>query len=140
MPDNACGLKVLSHSTSVTIWHACQGLPLASRAAACRVACDTSSPYTCFTTAAHAGTGPQHVRMWLQVTISLLEEAMLKGGKQQVLIDGFPRNEENRSAFEAQVTFPRQPAWHPDSDDTANGVILPSPDMSSPPLTMYCHS
>ena len=39
----------------------------------------------------------------LQVTISLLEEAMLKGGKQQVLIDGFPRNEENRAAFEAQV-------------------------------------
>ena len=38
-----------------------------------------------------------------QVTISLLEDAMLKGGKQQVLIDGFPRNEENRSAFESQV-------------------------------------
>lgn len=38
-----------------------------------------------------------------QVTISLLEEAMLKGGKQQVLIDGFPRNEENRAAFESQV-------------------------------------
>ena len=45
------------------------------------------------------------MRAWLQVTISLLEEAMLKGGKQQVLIDGFPRNEENRSAFEAQVIF-----------------------------------
>ena len=41
----------------------------------------------------------------LQVTISLLEEAMLKGGKQQVLIDGFPRNEENRGAFEAQVIY-----------------------------------
>lgn len=27
----------------------------------------------------------------------------MKGGKQQVLIDGFPRNEENRAAFEAQV-------------------------------------
>ncbi len=39
----------------------------------------------------------------MQVTISLLEEAMLKGGKQQVLIDGFPRNEENRAAFESQV-------------------------------------
>ncbi|EIE21451.1 uridylate kinase [Coccomyxa subellipsoidea C-169] len=38
-----------------------------------------------------------------RVTISLLEEAMLKGGKQQVLIDGFPRNEENRSAFESQT-------------------------------------
>lgn len=44
----------------------------------------------------------------LQVTISLLEEAMLKGGKQQVLIDGFPRNEENRAAFEAQVIY-----WSP---------------------------
>ncbi len=44
--------------------------------------------------------------MWqFQVTISLLEEAMLKGGKQQVLIDGFPRNEENRAAFEAQVIY-----------------------------------
>ena len=40
---------------------------------------------------------------FLQVTISLLEEAMLKAGKQQVLIDGFPRNEENRAAFELQV-------------------------------------
>ena len=30
---------------------------------------------------------------------------MLKGGKQQVLIDGFPRNEENRAAFEAQVIY-----------------------------------
>ena len=40
---------------------------------------------------------------FLQVTISLLEEAMLKADKQQVLIDGFPRNEENRAAFESQV-------------------------------------
>ena len=46
------------------------------------------------------------LRTWPQVTISLLEEAMLKGGKQQVLIDGFPRNEENRAAFEAQVALP----------------------------------
>ncbi|BDA44677.1 UMP-CMP kinase 3 [Coccomyxa sp. Obi] len=38
-----------------------------------------------------------------RVTISLLEDAMLKGGKQQVLIDGFPRNEENRAAFESQT-------------------------------------
>lgn len=30
---------------------------------------------------------------------------MLKGGKQQVLIDGFPRNEENRAAFESQVSL-----------------------------------
>jgi adenylate kinase family enzyme len=37
------------------------------------------------------------------VTISLLEKAMLESGKRQFLIDGFPRNEENRSAFESQV-------------------------------------
>lgn len=46
------------------------------------------------------------MRLLRQVTISLLEEAMRKGGKQQVLIDGFPRNEENRAAFEAQVCQP----------------------------------
>lgn len=43
-----------------------------------------------------------------QVTISLLEAAMLKEGKQQVLIDGFPRNEENRAAFESQVSCCRR--------------------------------
>ena len=40
----------------------------------------------------------------LQVTISLLEAAMKNSGKQHFLIDGFPRNEENRAAFESQVS------------------------------------
>lgn len=39
----------------------------------------------------------------VQVTISLLEKAMSDSGKDSFLIDGFPRNEENRSAFEQQV-------------------------------------
>ena len=38
-----------------------------------------------------------------QVTISLLDKAMADSGKDRFLIDGFPRNEENRSAFEKQV-------------------------------------
>jgi len=33
----------------------------------------------------------------------LLEKAMNDSEKQRFLIDGFPRNEENRSQFEAQV-------------------------------------
>jgi len=37
------------------------------------------------------------------VTISLLEKAMNDSEKQRFLIDGFPRNEENRSQFEAQT-------------------------------------
>lgn len=37
------------------------------------------------------------------VTISLLEKAIVESGKSLVLIDGFPRNEENRAAFEKQV-------------------------------------
>ena len=41
-----------------------------------------------------------------QVTISLLDKAMLDSGKDRFLIDGFPRNEENRSAFEKQVQLP----------------------------------
>ena len=39
-----------------------------------------------------------------QVTISLLDKAMADSGKDRFLIDGFPRNEENRSAFEKQVS------------------------------------
>ena len=39
----------------------------------------------------------------LQVTISLLQRAMDDSGKHKFLIDGFPRNEENRASFEAQV-------------------------------------
>ncbi|KAK9822638.1 hypothetical protein WJX81_002237 [Elliptochloris bilobata] len=38
-----------------------------------------------------------------RVTISLLEKAMRDSGKRQFLIDGFPRNEENRSNFESQT-------------------------------------
>ncbi|KAM5560983.1 hypothetical protein ABKV19_021880 [Rosa sericea] len=34
------------------------------------------------------------------VTIKLLERAMLESGNDKFLIDGFPRNEENRAAFE----------------------------------------
>ena len=39
----------------------------------------------------------------MQVTISLLERAMEESGKLNILIDGFPRNEENRAAFEQQA-------------------------------------
>ncbi|KAL2319366.1 hypothetical protein Fmac_028335 [Flemingia macrophylla] len=35
-----------------------------------------------------------------EVTITLLQRAMEKSGKNKFLIDGFPRNEENRAAFE----------------------------------------
>ncbi|KAM1140211.1 hypothetical protein ACFX19_041001 [Malus domestica] len=35
-----------------------------------------------------------------EVTIKLLERAMLENGNDKFLIDGFPRNEENRAAFE----------------------------------------
>ncbi|XP_022747515.1 UMP-CMP kinase 3-like [Durio zibethinus] len=36
-----------------------------------------------------------------EVTIKLLKKAMLESGNDKFLIDGFPRNEENRAAFEA---------------------------------------
>ncbi|KAL5563966.1 hypothetical protein UlMin_033713 [Ulmus minor] len=36
-----------------------------------------------------------------EVTIKLLQRAMLESGNDKFLIDGFPRNEENRAAFEA---------------------------------------
>lgn len=35
-----------------------------------------------------------------EVTIKLLQKAMLDSGNDKFLIDGFPRNEENRAAFE----------------------------------------
>jgi len=38
-----------------------------------------------------------------QVTNGLLEAAMTESGKDRFLIDGFPRNEENRAAFEADT-------------------------------------
>lgn len=37
------------------------------------------------------------------VTVGLLERAMRDSGRMQFLIDGFPRNEENRAAFELQT-------------------------------------
>ena len=37
------------------------------------------------------------------VTISLLQKAMADSGQDRFLIDGFPRNDENRHAFEQQV-------------------------------------
>ena len=39
----------------------------------------------------------------VQVTNGLLERAMSESGKDRFLIDGFPRNEENRAAFEADT-------------------------------------
>lgn len=36
-----------------------------------------------------------------EVTIKLLQRAMEESGNEKFLIDGFPRNEENRAAFEA---------------------------------------
>ncbi|PKI42180.1 hypothetical protein CRG98_037419 [Punica granatum] len=36
-----------------------------------------------------------------EVTIKLLQNAMLESANNKFLIDGFPRNEENRAAFEA---------------------------------------
>lgn len=40
-----------------------------------------------------------------EVTIKLLQRAMLENGNDKFLIDGFPRNEENRAAFEKVVNF-----------------------------------
>jgi hypothetical protein len=40
-----------------------------------------------------------------EVTIKLLQKAMQDSGNDKFLIDGFPRNEENRAAFEAVVSF-----------------------------------
>lgn len=42
-----------------------------------------------------------------EVTIKLLQRAIQENGNDKFLIDGFPRNEENRAAFESVVsTFP----------------------------------
>lgn len=40
-----------------------------------------------------------------EITIKLLYRAMSESGNDKFLIDGFPRNEENRAAFEALVRF-----------------------------------
>jgi UMP-CMP kinase len=38
-----------------------------------------------------------------EVTVRLLQNAMDSSGKNKFLIDGFPRNDENRAAFEREV-------------------------------------
>lgn len=38
-----------------------------------------------------------------EVTIKLLQRAMIENENHKFLIDGFPRNEENRAAFERVV-------------------------------------
>jgi hypothetical protein len=44
----------------------------------------------------------------MQVTNGLLENAMNTSGRDKFLIDGFPRNDENRAAFEvSKPTFSR---------------------------------
>lgn len=40
-----------------------------------------------------------------EVTIKLLEKAIMETENDKFLIDGFPRNEENRATFEAVVSF-----------------------------------
>ena len=40
-----------------------------------------------------------------EVTIKLLQNAMEQSGNDKFLIDGFPRNEENRAAFEEVVSL-----------------------------------
>lgn len=39
-----------------------------------------------------------------EVTIKLLEKAIIENENDKFLIDGFPRNEENRAAFESVVS------------------------------------
>ena len=39
----------------------------------------------------------------VQVTVKLLQKAMAESGKLKVLIDGFPRNDDNRKTFESVV-------------------------------------
>lgn len=41
-----------------------------------------------------------------EVTIDLLQKAMQQSTNDKFLIDGFPRNEDNRAAFEAIVCTP----------------------------------
>lgn len=40
-----------------------------------------------------------------EVTIKLLQRAIEENGNDKFLIDGFPRNEENRAAFESVVSL-----------------------------------
>ena len=39
-----------------------------------------------------------------EVTVQLLQRAMEESGNDKFLIDGFPRNDENRAAFESIVS------------------------------------
>ncbi|KAL6760985.1 uridylate kinase [Haematococcus lacustris] len=40
-----------------------------------------------------------------QITIGLLQRAMASSGKQRILIDGFPRNQDNRDTFLSMVGY-----------------------------------
>lgn len=40
-----------------------------------------------------------------EITVNLLRKAIHSSGNHKFLIDGFPRNEENRIAFERIVSF-----------------------------------
>lgn len=59
-----------------------------------------------------------------QVTISLLQRAMDESGKHKFLIDGFPRNEENRASFEKQVRLNGCCGWIVWWRSTRGGWIL----------------
>lgn len=47
-----------------------------------------------------------------EVTIKLLQKAIQENGNDKFLIDGFPRNEENRAAFEKVVSTLKFPIEH----------------------------
>eukprot|EP00798_Chlamydomonas_sp_ICE-L_P003603 gene3603-13686_t len=40
-----------------------------------------------------------------EITVRLLQKAMQESGKKKILIDGFPRNDENREAFQAVIGY-----------------------------------
>lgn len=46
------------------------------------------------------------------VTIKLLQKAIQGSGNDKFLIDGFPRNEENRAAFESIVSLLDNSIFH----------------------------
>ena len=41
-----------------------------------------------------------------ELIVKLLLKAMLQSGNDKFLVDGFPRNEENRQAYDSIVRFP----------------------------------
>ena len=61
------------------------------------------------------------------VTISLLQKAMADSGENRFLIDGFPRNDENRNAFEQQVGF-LPVAWHAVAHTISEAALLLATD------------